>query len=277
MKNIMLAAVVLAISIPTLVVAQDGAMGENFSLEGALDLFQKANSPEDFEKRINEEESNVNNLDLNEDGTIDFITVSDQMEGDVHALVLSVHVSKDEVQDVAVIEIEKNGSNSAILQIVGNEDVFGEQVIVEPFDEVVSSDGRGPSADIKVEFAVVNVWLWPSVRFVYAPVYRPWVSPWRYRVYPRWFKSWRPHSIAVFKVRRHNPYGYKMVKTHRVVKAHKVYTPRKRSSTIVRSKKKVTINKSKNSKVKVAKKTKIKKSNNGKTKVKKTKVKRKNR
>jgi hypothetical protein len=45
---------------------------------------------------------------------------------DVHALVSKAVVSEMESQDIAVIEIEKNGPQSAMLQIIGNEDIFGE-------------------------------------------------------------------------------------------------------------------------------------------------------
>ena len=108
-----------------------GLPGDHFSLEGALELFKKAESPEAFEKLLNDADNYVNNLDLNEDGEVDYIRVEDRMEGDVHAIVLQVPVSESESQDVAVIEIEKTGAEEAILQILGDEDVFGETRIVE--------------------------------------------------------------------------------------------------------------------------------------------------
>ena len=48
-----------------------GLPGDNFSLQGALQMFQNASSPEEFEKMINTEGNHVNNLDLNGDGEID--------------------------------------------------------------------------------------------------------------------------------------------------------------------------------------------------------------
>ncbi len=101
-----------------------GLPGDHFSLEGALDLFKKAESPEDFEKLLNQEDANVNNLDLNEDGETDYIRVIDNMEDDVHAIVLQVSVSEEESQDVAVIEIEKTGDEEATLQIIGDEVLY---------------------------------------------------------------------------------------------------------------------------------------------------------
>lgn len=217
---------------------ETGFFGDHFSLEGALELFRQAASPEAFEQALNSEASNVNNLDLNEDGEIDYIRVIDNMDGDVHAIVLQAVVSEDESQDVAVIEIEKQGPEEAILQIIGDEDIYGEQVIVEPFQEEVNDRGKkgGPSADIEVMRVVVNVWAWPSVRFIYAPGYVAWTSPWRWRYYPTWWRPWRPLAWSTFHART-RPFGtrYHVVTTHRVVRAHKVYTPRRTHSKVVRT------------------------------------------
>lgn len=210
-----------------------GLPGENFSLEGALELFKKADSPEAFEKMLNAEDNHVNNLDLNDDNEIDYVRVVDNMDGDVHAIVLQVTVSEDESQDIAVIEIEKTGNEEAILQILGDEDVFGDETIVEPFEADASENGKnGPN--VTVERVVVNVWGWPSVRFVYAPGYRVWVSPYRWRHYPVWFSPWRPHPFHVWHpfVVGYRPH-YHVVTTHRVVRAHAVYAPRRVGSKTV--------------------------------------------
>jgi hypothetical protein len=112
-----------------------GMPGDHFSLQGALDMFKNASSPEDFEKLINTSSKNVNNLDLNNDGEVDYIKVIDKPGNNVHAFILQVAVSETENQDIAVIELEKTGDTTAILQIIGDEDIFGEQVIVEASDE----------------------------------------------------------------------------------------------------------------------------------------------
>ncbi|MBX2874322.1 MAG: hypothetical protein KTR30_19535 [Saprospiraceae bacterium] len=214
---------------------ETGYAGDHFSLEGALSLFKAAKSMEDFEKALNKESNQVNNLDLNEDGDIDYIRVIDHMDGDAHAIVLQVPVSETESQDLAVIEIEKTGAENAILQIIGDEEVFGESKIVEPFDvEADDSQGRGPGDIIAFKRVVVNVWFWPSVRFVYGPRYRVWVSPFSWRVYPRGWRPRRPRPFSTFYVGL-RPYrtSFRVVNTHRVVRAHNVYVPRRRTSTTV--------------------------------------------
>ena len=220
-----------------------GLPGDNFSLQGALEMFKQSSSIEEFEKLINSQNKNVNNLDLNGDGEIDYIKVIDKTGKDVHAFVLQVAVSETENQDIAVIELEKTGDTTAVAQIVGDEEIFGEQTIVESSDEgdeMESNDdgkGSGPSADYtEASRIVVNVFFWPSVRFVYRPAYVPWVSPWRWRHYPGWWRPWRPLTWNVFHPRRlvyHR--NHAVVRTHRVVAAHRVYTPYRASSTVVRN------------------------------------------
>lgn len=214
-----------------------GLPGDNFSLQGALEMFQKSANPEEFEKSLNTESNNVNNLDLNEDGEIDYIRVVDKSEKDVHAFILQVPVSETESQDIAVIELEKTNDSTAVIQIVGDEDIYGESVIVEPDGGGEENDAfmlyegdamaKGPSPDFyKGTRVVVNVWLWPSVRFIYGPVYRPWVSPWRWRHYPGWWKPWRPFTWRVYSplcARYHRPYV--VVHRHRIVSARRIYRP----------------------------------------------------
>ena len=219
--------------------------GDNFSLQGALEMFKQASSIEEFEKLINSSSNNVNNLDLNGDGDVDYIKVIDKAGNNVHAFVLQVAVSETENQDIAVIELEKTGDTTAVLQIVGDEEIFGEQMIVEASDEgdeevsdSNSGSGGGPSAVFFEETnrIVVNVFYWPSVRFVHRPAYVPWVSPWRWRHYPGWWRPWRPLSWHVFHPRRlHYHRHFAIVRTHRVVAAHRVYVPHRVGSVTVRT------------------------------------------
>ena len=219
-----------------------GLPGDQFSLEGAIELFKKADSPEAFEKIINDQNSGVHNLDLNEDGDIDYIKVVSKQDGDVHLFILQVSVSESENQDIAVIGLEKTKENEAILQITGDEDIYGEEIIVEPsdgdeeYDVDINKKGPSPYYPNK-PVLVVNVWTWPCVRFVYAPSYRPWVSPWRWRSYPGWWKPWRPLRWSAWHPVSNKHYGptVRVAHTHRTVKAHKAYRPLRVTSTTVRT------------------------------------------
>ena len=211
-------------------------MGDNFSLEGALAVFKEAKSLEDFEKAINEENNNVNNLDLNNDGEIDYITITDIKENDTHVIVLSTYLNETEKQDIATIGIEKTGNEEAQLQIEGDSDLYADNTIVEPFDVDEKTDKKnGPNAfDITPTRVVVNVWLWPSVRFLYAPSYVVWVSPYRWGNYPRWWKPWKPfrHTVFYGRCAPHKVYYHKTT-VRRVTVARKIYAPKRKTSTLV--------------------------------------------
>ncbi|MFN8280712.1 MAG: hypothetical protein U0V49_10555 [Saprospiraceae bacterium] len=208
-----------------------GLPGDFFSLQGALEIFKQSESPEEFEKLLNRETSKVSNLDLDNDGEVDYIKVIEKMNGDAHVFVLQIAVSEKENQDIAAIELEKVSNTEANIQIVGDDFIFGEEKIVEPSDgteEEMEDSKGGPSPEGYFHPAVViNVWPWPCVRFVYAPAYKVWVSPWRWRAYPGWYRPWRPLTFAVWHPFRARYYGpaFRVVHTHRLATAHRIYTP----------------------------------------------------
>ena len=190
-----------------------GYEGDFFSLEGAIELFHRSNSIRNFERRINTEDNWVNNLDLNYDGRIDYIRVDHRRYGDYHAIVLQVPIDRYDVQDVAVIEIEKTGRREAILQIVGDEDLYGEEVIVEP------TRGRNRKG-------FVNVYRWPAVQHIFCRSYRQYSSPYSWRYYPTWWRPWRPCGWNTFRPRiavYHT--NYHVVHVHRVPRVHHFYKP----------------------------------------------------
>lgn len=215
-------------------------IGENFSLEGALDMFKKSNSLEEFEKLINSEENNVNNLDLNEDGEIDYINVESIKDGDTHVVILSIFLNENDIQDIATIGIEKTGNENAILQIEGNENLYAANTFVEPFevDNTLKTTEYGPNEPIIETYKiVVNVWFWPCVKFMYHPKYVVWKSPYKWKRYPNYWKPWKRVTYIVFKGKsaRHNVHFHR-TKTHRVVVAKKMYTP-KRKATVMKTQK----------------------------------------
>ena len=209
--------------------SQSEVPGDNFSLEGALELFKKSASPEEFERLLNSATAKVNNLDLNGDGDIDYIKVIDRNEGNVHAFILRAIVSETESQDVAVIELEKLSNGKAILQITGDADVYGIETIIEPTEEVRINAGTSTAR------TVVNVWAWPSVQYVYSPYYSSaWISPWGWSMRPVWWHTWRPVDYYVYNPwwESYQPY-YSVCNTHRVVYAQQIYRPYRITSIVV--------------------------------------------
>ena len=210
-----------------------GYLGDDFSLEGALEVFKQARSIEDFEFDINNQDRYVNNLDLNNDGRIDFIRVTDQSENrNVRLVVMQAILGRGDVQDVAVIAIEKTGRRSANLQIIGDEYLFGPDMIVEPSDIASNQNrfDRGPNGDIHISRHFVNVWYWPSVRSLFYSRYTYYRSPYYWGYYPPVWNPWRPYRYATYYDRcgRYRNNFWRTSPTIRIVYFNNYYRPNRR-------------------------------------------------
>lgn len=186
-----------------------GLPGDNLNLFAVLDIFQKSKTLEEFEKVLNEQDSKVNNLDLNNDGEIDYIEIESQKDGNIHSIVLQVAINSTEKQDVAVIEVEKDKKNNIHVQIIGDEDLYGKNYIVEPSDTVAGTPNPGYKGDQTViinnnttnnyntttsnpSYVTTSVSAWPVVLFLFSPIYVPYRSPWYWGYYPSYWRPWRP-------------------------------------------------------------------------------------
>jgi|GEM_PF-1098524 len=216
-----------------------GYEGDYFSLEGALELFKQSGTLRDFERQINTEENWVNNLDLNYDGRIDYIRVEHRQQGNFHAIILQALVDRYAVQDVAVIEIEIIGRREAILQIVGDEDLYGEEVFVEPVEGYADSrSGYNPEYG-----SYVNVYYWRPIQYMLGRQYHVYVSPYRWRYYPVWWNPWAQFSWNVFRPRIVIYFEYyHIVQRPRLIQVHHFYRPyRSYCYTVVRRANRVRI------------------------------------
>ncbi len=170
-----------------------GLPGDNLDLFAVLNLFKSSASIEAFEKSLNDKSNQVNNLDLNGDGKVDYISVVDNMDSIAHSITLRVAVAPDEFQDVAVIEIEKTGDNVAGVQVIGDEAIYGKDVVIEPQKE------NNEAGFIYVTEPIeVNVWTWPAVAYVYQPDYVVYASPYHYDYYPSYWVAWEPVSYEIY-------------------------------------------------------------------------------
>ncbi len=234
-----------------------GLPGDNLNLYSVLDLFQKSETFEAFEKSLNAEDSKINNLDLNNDDKTDYIKVIDHQKGESHAVVLQVMVNEKENQDVAVIEIEKDKDGKVVVQIVGNEELYGKDYIVEPTENdptAKASETKTPESDKttvinnttnnyyntslpNTQYVVVNQW--PIVHYVYGPHYVVYSSPWYWGYYPGWWRPWSPWYWHNYYWHHHNHnhyhhYGhYHRTHHYRAPFAHSHYGPHRSVSITV--------------------------------------------
>ena len=182
-----------------------GLPGDNFNLYAVMDLFQKSETLEGFERSLNDENSRINNLDLNNDNYIDYIRVIDYVDGNVHTIVLQAILDRDDSQDVAVFTVEKFRDGSVQIQLIGDEALYGKNYIIEPYYAETPNPGytgRPRKQNVQVvRTTYVSVNAWPVVRFIYLPTYRVWRSSWYWGYYPSYWSPWRPYYY-------HYYYGY---------------------------------------------------------------------
>ncbi len=59
----------------TTITASNKDLSDNLDLEGVVSIFGETKDLEDFEKRLNDPKTQVSNLDLNNDGEVDYLRI----------------------------------------------------------------------------------------------------------------------------------------------------------------------------------------------------------
>ncbi len=177
-----------------------GLPGDNLNLYAVLNLFQESETLEAFERSLNDKENTINNLDLNGDNYIDYISVSDYVDDNIHNIVLRTFLNSDEQQDIAVFVVEKLQNGDVQVQLIGDEALYGANYIVEPIYAETPNPGYTGNVVVTAPGYYV-VTSWPIVAYMYDHRYRPWRSTWYWNYYPSYWTSWTPHYW-------HYYYGY---------------------------------------------------------------------
>jgi hypothetical protein len=174
-----------------------GLPGDNLNLFAVLKLFQDSETLEGFERGLNDESLNINNLDLDGDNHVDYVNVTDVQNGNVHNIVLQVAVNTNEIQDVAVINVYRDNHDQLHVQCIGDEDLYGKDYIIEPnvgYAQETPNPGYTGTHHTEVQTTTyVEVNTWPLIRFIFMPTYVAWRSPWHYGYYPTYWRPWNPY------------------------------------------------------------------------------------
>lgn len=157
----------------TTVEAASSDISDNLDLEAVASAFGEAEDLEDFEKKLNDPATKISNLDLNEDGEVDYLRVLETSKGDTHLVTIQAVIAKDKYQDVATIDVVKGSDGETSVQVVGDVFMYGPNYIIQP---------------VYVHPPVIFVWFW-------SPFYSPWYSPFYWGFYPPIFHPWRPFSV----------------------------------------------------------------------------------
>lgn len=166
------------------IVAPTSRIAENLDLNAVAELFKDSENLEEFERALNDPEIGINNLDLDEDGYVDYIRVVEQVVDDTHVIILQVALGQDEFQDVATIEIEKTGNENYNMQVRGNEVIYGTDYYISP-----------------VYVHVHHIYGWRIIPWLFGPAYRPYYSVFYFGYYPGWWVPYQPVVVHVYHAR----------------------------------------------------------------------------
>ncbi len=155
----------------TTVEAKSSEISENLDLKAVASVLGDAKDLEDFENKLNDPDLKITNLDLNEDGEVDYLRVLETSEGNTHVLVIQAVIGEDQYQDVATVDIEKDNKGETVCQVVGDVNLYGPDYIIEP---------------VYVHRPVIFFWFW-------GPHYHHWHSPYHWGYYPHHYHPWHPY------------------------------------------------------------------------------------
>ncbi|EHQ30543.1 putative periplasmic lipoprotein [Mucilaginibacter paludis] len=94
-----------------------------FDVNKLGDIVKTSTDPQVLEKAINAPNNNINNLDLDKDGKIDYLKVTEPGKNE---LAIVDDISKDQSVTVANIKVDPTNNNSADLNIQGNPSYVGD-------------------------------------------------------------------------------------------------------------------------------------------------------
>ena len=222
-----------------------GLPGDNLNLFAVMKLFQASQTLEEFEENLNNENSHINNLDLNGDNLIDYLMVIDDIDGNVHNIILRDAINSRESQDVAVFTVQRFNNGQVQIQLIGDEALYGRDYIVEPiYDDgpVAQTPNPGYTGNVRSNVAVnrttyVEVNAWPLVRFIFLPNYVVYHSSWRWGYYPTYWNPWRPYYYHYYYGYHYNSYNdyyahYRHSHTYRYARWNDYYYSNKRMHSV---------------------------------------------
>ena len=142
-------------------------IGDNLDLQALGELVKESNSAEEIENKLNTSGS-INNLDLDQDGQVDFIKVNEVNDNSGKGFVFLVD-GPNGSSEVATISVSQNG-DLANVNIQGNPQYYG-------------SNSYHSSSHLVRDMMIMN--------YLYSGYHRPYYSPYRYGHYPRTYQSYR--------------------------------------------------------------------------------------
>jgi hypothetical protein len=193
----------------TTVNAMSSEISDNLDLRAVASIFGDSKNLEDFEQRLNDPDTQISNLDLNNDNRVDYLRVVESVQDNTHLIVVQSVLGLDTYQDVATIEVERDRNNQVSVQVVGDVYMYGTNYIYEP---------------VYVTRPVIFTSFWVHH-------YRPYCSSWRWGYYPSYYYAWRPFPVFRYRNNIHVHinfnHHYNYVNVRRSPVAVAMYAPRR--------------------------------------------------
>lgn len=150
-------------------------LGDNLDLQALGELVKNSTSAQDIEDKLNNTGS-INNLDLNNDGQVDYIKVTEYGDGNSKGFSFTVDLPNNETQEIATIEVQR-GDGGAQMNIHGNQQLYGNQGYYQSHYSL---------GDLMI------------MHYLFTP-HRPYYSPYRYGYYPSYYHSYRSRPYSSYR------------------------------------------------------------------------------
>lgn len=188
-------------------------MADGLNLQAVGEIVKTVKDAKGLENELNKT-GGINNLDLNEDGEVDYINVQEYGEGNTRAFSLTVNLSAGDTQEIATIEVEKNGGEAEV-RLNGNETVYG-------------SSAHYQSRFTFSDYVLFSYLFSPHTRYYHRPYYPGY--------YPSYYSPYRSVPRATYSNRVSTTYKTSSTtyKTNKTPTKSKVSSPNanKTSSTV---------------------------------------------
>ncbi len=154
----------------------DAASGLNLVAVG--ELVKEVKDAEVLERKLNDPAEKINNLDLDENGKVDYIRVTEYGSDNLRGFSLTTELADGEEQEIATIEIEKAADGYANVQTHGNQQIYG--------------NNHYYHSRVSLTDMLIVGWLFNSNRGGY------YSSPWRYNSYPSYYSPYSTRTRSSY-------------------------------------------------------------------------------
>ena len=180
----------------TVVTPTTADIGQNLDLQALGELVKSSANAQDIENKLNQPNS-INNLDLNGDGNVDYITVTEYGDPtqNVKGFSFVVYMNNGDKQEVATVELQQGANQQVVMNINGNNNVYG--------NGAYYSSNYSSMRDLMI------------MSYLFAP-HRIYASPYHYGYYPSAYHVYGRSSYSDYSSRTRT-----FTKTTKIIKSSK--------------------------------------------------------